>query len=94
MALGLYEWPTIQAGGHGFSGVTNNFHPDLYRWLMDHGRAHPDVAAELDTIFVLSAMSDSMGYPRLAKHDDRRIGTFDGVHSRAIPRKLQKSTGR
>lgn len=78
-------WPAILAGGHGFSGVMNNFHPDLYRWLMDHGRDHPDLAAELDTFLVLSAMSEGMGYPKLAKHYHRRIGTFDCVHSRTIP---------
>ncbi|MFN4156286.1 MAG: dihydrodipicolinate synthase family protein [Paracoccaceae bacterium] len=78
-------WPAIRAGGHGFSGVMNNFHPDLYRWLMDHGRAHPDLAGELDTFLVLSAMSEGMGYPKLAKHYHHRIGTFDCVHSRTIP---------
>lgn len=78
-------WPAIQVGGHGFSGVMNNFHPDLYRWLMDHGRDHPELAAEMDTFLVLSAMSEGMGYPKLAKHYHRRIGTFDCVHSRTIP---------
>jgi 4-hydroxy-tetrahydrodipicolinate synthase len=77
-------WPAMQAGAHGFSGVMNNFHPDLYRWLMDHGRQHAELAAELDTFLVLSAMSESLGYPRLAKHFHRRIGTFDGLRSRAI----------
>ncbi|OJF93299.1 dihydrodipicolinate synthase family protein [Pararhizobium antarcticum] len=77
-------WPAIQAGGHGFSGVMNNFHPDLYRWLMDHGRSHPQLAAELDTFLVLSAMSEGMGYPKLAKHFHRRIGTFQNVHSRSV----------
>jgi 4-hydroxy-tetrahydrodipicolinate synthase len=78
-------WPFLQAGGHGFSGVMNNFHPDLYRWLYDHGSAHPELAAELDTFLVLSAMSESLGYPKLAKHFHRRIGTFAHVHSRAVP---------
>ncbi|MFN3717952.1 MAG: dihydrodipicolinate synthase family protein [Rhizobium rhizophilum] len=78
-------WPFLQAGGHGFSGVMNNFHPDLYRWLYDHGADHPELAAELDTFLVLSAMSESLGYPKLAKHYHRRIGTFSNVHSRAVP---------
>lgn len=78
-------WPFLQAGGHGFSGVMNNFHPDLYRWLYDHGANHPELAAELDTFLVLSAMSESLGYPKLAKHYHRRIGTFSSVHSRAVP---------
>lgn len=77
-------WPAIQAGGHGFSGVMNNFHPDLYRWLMDHGRAHPELAAEIDTFLVLAAMSEGLGYPKLAKHYHRRIGTFASVHSRSV----------
>lgn len=78
-------WPFLQAGGHGFSGVMNNFHPDLYRWLYDHGKSHPELAVELDTFLVLSAMSESYGYPKLAKHFHRRIGTFSNVHSRAVP---------
>ncbi|QEE45183.1 dihydrodipicolinate synthase family protein [Rhizobium sp. WL3] len=78
-------WPFLQAGGHGFSGVMNNFHPDLYRWLYDHGANHPELAAELDTFLALSAMSESLGYPKLAKHYHRRIGTFSNVHSRAVP---------
>ena len=78
-------WPAILAGGHGFSGVMNNFHPDLYRWLMDHGRAHPDLAAEMDTFLVLSAMSEGMGYPKLAKQYHHRIGTITNTHSRTIP---------
>jgi 4-hydroxy-tetrahydrodipicolinate synthase len=78
-------WPAIQAGAHGFSGVMNNFHPDLYRWLMDHGTEHPALAAELDTFLVLAAMSEGSGYPKLAKHFHRRIGTFKSVHSRTIP---------
>ena len=78
-------WPFLQSGGHGFSGVMNNFHPDLYRWLYDHGAAHPELAAELDTFLVLSALSESFGYPKLAKHYHQRIGTFAHVHSRAVP---------
>ncbi|SHM95239.1 dihydrodipicolinate synthase family protein [Roseibium suaedae] len=77
-------WPAIQAGGQGFSGVMNNFHPDLYRWLMDHGAKHPGLASELNTFLVLSAMSEPMGYPKLAKEYHRRIGTFKSTHSRTV----------
>jgi 4-hydroxy-tetrahydrodipicolinate synthase len=78
-------WPVMQAGGAGFSGVMNNFHPDLYRWLFDHGANHPEVAAELDTFLVLSAMCEAFGYPKLAKRFHVRIGTFASEHSRAVP---------
>lgn len=78
-------WPVLQAGGHGFSGVMNNFHPDLYRWLADHGANHLELAGELNTFLVLSALSESLGYPKLAKEYHRRIGTFKSTHSRAVP---------
>lgn len=78
-------WPVMQAGGAGFSGVMNNFHPDLYRWLFDHGANHPEVAAELDTFLVLSAMCEAFGYPKLAKRFHVRIGTFASEHTRAVP---------
>lgn len=78
-------WPVMKAGGKGFSGVMNNFHPDLYRWLFDYGAEHPDVASEVDTFLVLSAMCEAFGYPKLAKRFHTRIGTFDCEASRAVP---------
>lgn len=83
-------WPVMQAGGKGFSGVMNNFHPDLYRWLYDHGQAHPELARELDTFLVLSAMSEAFGYPKLAKAYHQRIGTFAHIHSRVVPYDLEE----
>ncbi|MEZ5798161.1 MAG: dihydrodipicolinate synthase family protein [Paracoccaceae bacterium] len=83
-------WPALQAGAHGFSGVMNNFHPDLYRWLLDHGRDAPDLAAELDTFLVLAALSEAFGYPKLAKEYHRRIGTFACTASRAWPHDLHE----
>lgn len=78
-------WPVMRAGGRGFSGVMNNFHPDLYRWLYDHGADHPEMADELDTFLVLSAMCEAFGYPKLAKRFHVRRGTFACEHSRAVP---------
>ena len=77
-------WPVMQAGGRGFSGVMNNFHPDLYRWLYDHGSANPALARDLDNFLVLSAMSEAFGYPKLAKRFHKRIGTFACEHSRVV----------
>lgn len=78
-------WPAMRAGGQGFAGVMNNFHPDLYRWLFEHGREHPEFAGELDTFLVLAAMCEPMGYPKLAKEFHRRLGTFASTRSRAVP---------
>lgn len=78
-------YPAMQVTEAGFCGVMNNFHPDLYRWLQDHGAEHPELAAELSTFLVLSAQTEPMGYPKLAKVFHRRLGTFSGTSSRAIP---------
>lgn len=78
-------YPAMQATGAGFCGVMNNFHPDLYRWLQDHGRDHPELAEELSIFLVLSAQTEPMGYPKLAKLYHRRLGTFSGTSSRAVP---------
>ncbi|MER0236701.1 dihydrodipicolinate synthase family protein [Fulvimarina sp. MAC8] len=83
-------YAAMKAGGEGFAGVMNNFHPDLYRWLYEHGTAHPDLAAEVDEFLVLSAMSEAMGYPKLAKRFHRRIGTFGSEHSRVVAYELEE----
>lgn len=77
-------WPAIQAGASGFCGVMLNFHPDLYRWIEDHGAEHPDLAEELAVFLVLAAMSEAFGYPKLAKHCHVRRGTFGCDHSRTV----------
>ncbi|SMC40928.1 4-hydroxy-tetrahydrodipicolinate synthase [Fulvimarina manganoxydans] len=83
-------YAAMQAGGEGFSGVMNNFHPDLYNWLYTHGTAHPLLAAEVDEFLVLSAMSEAMGYPKLAKRYHRRIGTFASEHTRVVAYDLEE----
>ncbi|MGA7278107.1 MAG: dihydrodipicolinate synthase family protein [Desulfocapsaceae bacterium] len=77
-------WPALQAGAAGFCGVMTNLHPDLYRWLQDHGAHYPEFAEELATFLVLAAMCESMGYPKLAKILHQRLGTFTHAESRAV----------
>ncbi|ASY64201.1 4-hydroxy-tetrahydrodipicolinate synthase [Sinorhizobium sojae CCBAU 05684] len=78
-------YPAMQATGAGFCGVMNNFHPDLYRWLQDHGSKYPEFAEELAVFLVLSAQTEPMGYPKLAKLYHKRLGTFADTSSRAVP---------
>ncbi|NLH81403.1 MAG: dihydrodipicolinate synthase family protein [Phyllobacteriaceae bacterium] len=77
-------WEAMKAGVPGFDGVFTNFHPDLYKWLLVHGRAHPAVAEELDTFLVLAAVSECLGYHALAKIHHQRLGTFASIRCRAI----------
>jgi len=77
-------WPAMRAGASGFCGVFNNIHPDLYRWLQDHGVANPELAEDLAVFLVLAACTEPMGYPKLAKLYHQRLGTFSSTHSRAV----------
>jgi 4-hydroxy-tetrahydrodipicolinate synthase len=77
-------WDAMKAGSAGFNGVFTNFHPDLYRWLrVESGRA-PALAQELSTFLVVTAVSEALGYPALAKMYHQRIGTFASIRCRAI----------
>ncbi|HGL4260255.1 dihydrodipicolinate synthase family protein [Burkholderia dolosa] len=77
-------WDAMKAGSAGFNGVFTNFHPDLYRWLRLHGDSDPALADELSTFLVVSAVSEALGYPALAKLYHQRIGTFGSIRCRAI----------
>ncbi|NHL66123.1 dihydrodipicolinate synthase family protein [Burkholderia ambifaria] len=77
-------WDAMKAGSAGFNGVFTNFHPDLYRWLRTRGDSDPALADELSTFLVVSAVSEVLGYPALAKIYHQRIGTFASIRCRAI----------
>ncbi|WP_321793144.1 dihydrodipicolinate synthase family protein [Burkholderia pyrrocinia] len=77
-------WDAMKAGSAGFNGVFTNFHPDLYRWLRTQGDTNPTLADELSTFLVVSAVSEALGYPALAKLYHQRIGTFGSIKCRAI----------
>lgn len=77
-------WDAMKAGSAGFNGVFTNFHPDLYQWLRTQGDSDPALADELSTFLVVSAVSEALGYPALAKIYHQRIGTFGSIRCRAI----------
>lgn len=80
----------MKSGSSGFCGVFNNFHPDLYRWLQDEGEIHTELAIELSRFLVLSAVTEGMGYPKLAKIFHQRLGTIRSSYSRAVPEDILK----
>ncbi|GBH27138.1 dihydrodipicolinate synthase family protein [Burkholderia vietnamiensis] len=77
-------WDAMKAGSAGFNGVFTNFHPDLYPWLRTQGDSDPALADELATFLVVSAVSEALGYPALAKIYHQRIGTFESIRCRVI----------
>lgn len=69
-------WPAMQAGSKGFSGVFTNFYPELYHWLYHKGAQQPELAHELSLFLSLSAVTETLGYPKNAKIYHQRLGTF------------------
>jgi len=82
-------YDALKVGVDGFCGVFTNFHPDLYRWLQDHGASHPDLAHDLSIFLALAASTEPMGYPKLAKLYHQKIGTFQSIYSRAVTEDIQ-----
>lgn len=75
-------WPAMQAGSKGFSGVFTNFHPELYHWLYHKGAQQPELAHELSLFLSLSAVTETLGYPKNAKIYHQRLGTFSNEFCR------------
>ncbi|KUI98735.1 dihydrodipicolinate synthase family protein [Vibrio sp. MEBiC08052] len=75
-------YEAMQHGSKGFSGVFTNFHPDLYHWLYHHAAQAPEFAQQLSWFLSLSAVTETLGYPKNAKVFHQRLGTFSSVHSR------------
>jgi len=76
-------WPAMRAGSVGFCGVLNNFHPDLYHWLLAARHEPSALADELSVFLALSATCESLGYPAIAKLFHQRLGTFKSIRCRA-----------
>lgn len=83
-ASGAIAWSAMQAGAPGFCGIANNYHPDLYRWLMDEGKNHPVLAEELAVFLSLCALTEAYGYPAFAKIYHQRLGNMKTIKCRVI----------
>ena len=74
---------SLRLGAAGFSGVMLNFHPRLYRWLMDHPT---DPRADLVQSFLTQfSLIERQYYPVNAKHHLTQKGVLSSPFSRAIP---------
>lgn len=74
----------MRAGSTGFAGVFTNFHPDLYAWMY-RNRAEPTaLVRELEVFLALAANAEPLGYPKLAKIYQQRLGNFTSDHCRVI----------
>ena len=69
--------PSLQAGGHGFSGVGANTLPHLYAWLCQNFTAEPELSNELQAFLTDSYFTLSTHYPHSTK-------TYLGLHGLPI----------
>jgi len=67
---------SLQAGGHGFSGVGDNAVPQLYAWLCENFQKLPEQAAQLQAFLVESSPVVDIHYPHSVK-------TY--LHSQGLP---------
>lgn len=58
---------SLQAGGHGFSGVGANAVPHLYAWLCGNYKEQPDLARDLQAFLIESSPAVDRRYPHSAK---------------------------
>lgn len=77
-------YDAMKSGSRGFTGVFTNFHPDLYKWLRVSGAQYPELAEEVNNFLVIAAVSESLGYPALAKLYHQRLGTFKSIRCRSV----------
>lgn len=65
-AATLYS--SLQNGCAGYNGVMANFHPELYKWVVDNIAEKPREAHELADFLTLAAMIEMRVYPVNAKY--------------------------
>jgi 4-hydroxy-tetrahydrodipicolinate synthase len=51
---------SLRAGGHGYSGVMANFHPDLYVWLYENWQTEPGKAERLSNYLSVAALCQGL----------------------------------
>lgn len=88
--FGLYNANTttcldsVRAGAAGFSGVMLNFHPQLYRWMLDHPEdPKADTVQSFLTVF---SEIERQYYPVNAKYHQTEIEkVFSSPYTRVLP---------
>ncbi len=73
---------SLQAGGHGYSGVMTNFHPELYVWLCDNWQKDPQKALVVSDYLTAASLLEYLDYPICAKDFQLSIGNLKSVASR------------
>ena len=75
---------SVRAGAAGFSGVMLNFHPQLYRWMLDH--TEDPMAGTVQSFLTVFSEIERQYYPVNAKYHQTEIEkVFSSPYARVIP---------
>ena len=77
---------SVRRGAAGFSGVMLNFHPRLYRWMLDHTDDQPETAELVQSYLTVFSEIERQYYPVNAKFHLKEIeGILASDYARTIP---------
>lgn len=60
---------TLKLGVSGYSGIMANFHPQLYKWLVNNWSAKPENARQLSNFLSIASLIEKQLYPVNAKYN-------------------------
>ena len=79
-------------GAAGYNGVMANYHPELYRWALEHAETDPERAQLMADILCELAMIELRIYPCSAKYHMNLVGIPMSTFARSADRaKLDKN---
>lgn len=70
-------------GCAGFNGIGNNFHPELFKWYMEHAESDPEQADLLFHMLTVFALIELRAYPISAKYHMNLMGVPMSLHTRS-----------
>lgn len=65
---------SVLAGGSGYNGIMANFHPEIYKWMLDHKDDQPEKAALVADFVTAAGMIEMRMYPVSAKYYHQQVG--------------------
>lgn len=60
---------TLKLGVAGYSGIMANFHPELYKWLVNNWSNEPEKARQLSNFLSIASLIEKQLYPVNAKYN-------------------------
>lgn len=79
-------YDSVVHGGAGYNGIMANYHPELYKWVIDHLESRPEEAKLLADFLTEAAMIELRLYPVSAKYHMNLEGIPMSLASRSADR--------